>query len=122
MINQNELRVGNWMLSHTYSLFYQIKKGCDIEYYAQKFSPIPLTPEVLEQCGFSFHRASGLWYISHQTDEKEASIILDKDFNVLDNALNPVGIQLHYLHQLQNVYADFTEKELSLKLFVSYDD
>jgi hypothetical protein len=112
MINVHELRLGNWvniwgepnnigsLQSNFWGVF--INKVGEVDF--KDISPIPLTPEILEKCGFVL--MEGSWY------------------NLL--YIDPVGAgrfkclysvpYLDYLHQLQNLYFALTGKELEINL------
>jgi hypothetical protein len=81
-------------------------------HHIDKLIPIPITEEILLKCGFEKFR----WIT-------EASVYKSGDFNcVLDeNGLQVFGADfnnlkpLRYLHELQNLYSDLTEKELKVE-------
>lgn len=51
-MNANELRIGNWAIDVKLNLIVQITASAlfNIVHYRIVFDPIPLTPEILEQC------------------------------------------------------------------------
>lgn len=127
MIQANELRVGNCLLNakgqigkvkeiiigdagHDYKHFVRFS---DLVYggYLENLQPIPLTPEILEKCGFNNLNFPGDSYFSLIKRPKE---------NYYDVLLVPddanLGVRLLYLHQLQNLYFALTGEELILKL------
>lgn len=78
------------------------------------FDAIPLTPELLEKCGFRKYRYS--WSTSKQNT-----------FNFEEWSNDGLGLYLHindhktgqhikYLHQLQNLYFSLTGQELEINL------
>ncbi len=84
------------------------------EYYL--FQPIPLTPEILEKCGF-------------EKDEHDFELKINFEarlkWSAEDNPAKEVTLWLHndypaqsifYLHQLQNLYFALTGEELEVKL------
>ncbi|MDB5032244.1 hypothetical protein [Mucilaginibacter sp.] len=111
MIKQNELRVGNWILSVSGEPFrvnaYDL---VDIERFPH--NPIVLTPEMLERC--SFENVKGLWY-----EHTEFSIFLTECggvyFGEVLNVDSPIIARIKYLHQLQNLFFALFQKELEVK-------
>lgn len=127
MINAQELRIGNWVeanspmmqvkeiTEHTVGLYMPGSEADPFLYDIDEINPMPLSPEILEKCGFH-------WSIYHQA------------FHFGDTAMNefydlnecyPKGYQLStfkksqligkgifYLHQLQNIYFALTGEEL----------
>jgi len=83
------------------------------EFRYADLSPIPLTPEILEKCGFekgydvyskdSFEIA----YIINGFDEVGYVLIINKEAE---------SVIFHYLHQLQNLYFALTGQELDTNL------
>ena len=123
MIQANELRPNNWLLRHD-GLQVQIsnvgRKGTnigpdDFPVYLEwdKFSPIPLTPEILEKCGFgtinnpnytdSFLCYHPLLKLVFDKINKKISL---RDYSGVRQSIN-------YLHQLQNLYFSLTGEELN---------
>jgi hypothetical protein len=74
--------------------------------------PIPLTPEILEGCGFE--RISNFFY-DKWVDNLKLRVSLTKDlmtFSYDDTDLP----SYKYLHQLQNIYHSLTGQELQINL------
>lgn len=88
------------------------------------FEPIPLTPEILEKCGFKKRRDEE--YLFSIDLDKHISIVVNKDnfFPMLlqdaefsGGELNVYSCNLiNYLHQLQNLYFALTGQELEVNL------
>jgi hypothetical protein len=115
MIQANELRIGNYV----YDVGGQPSKVVRLtEEKIPLASPIPLTPEILEKAGF----------IQHHDDCYLQPIYIKKIFGnppfvwgvypevlgsgiVINDAM-----QLHYVHQLQNLYFALTGEELPIEL------
>lgn len=140
----NELRIGNYVKVSTPAITcdnFRVDAilGADSEYairyypmaenyyfYFEGFllhaEPIPITPELLERCGFDVHP-----YDDGSGNGKTAeygSISLDKGNNWEywnyyhsggDFEINIVDIDIKYLHQLQNLYYALTGEELTVK-------
>lgn len=119
MINPQELRIGNWIMSGDYLFYHQISSGKEIDQSSHAYQPIKLTRELLAQLGFCFHRYFELW---QRENDSDPVIKIDKDFNVLNFSNQPVGIKVEYLHQLQNVYFALKGAELPVEFQVVYDD
>lgn len=137
----NELRIGNWIDAMKGNFF--DRKGfvqvSSIDNYGindwqdmgasgsllfDYINGIPLTPEILESCGFEKFSAIGLL--------KCYAIMIDKENEI--ELLITVGQQyafmelpgwqnqnnkLNYLHQLQNLYFALTGEELTVNLHVA---
>jgi len=78
-------------------------------------NPIPLTPEILEKCGFE-------WSIYHQAWHKQGFVFDLSErsvggFFMHKSRLNSEIIcpEIQYLHQLQNLYFSLTGEELNYK-------
>jgi len=117
MINANELRIGNWTHRKTHNgqhvcferVEYLDKKGYGNLPSSECF-PIPLTPEILEKCGFDVQE--------YDATLRKNGFTLSFEFNGEDAGfyLESVGINLMHLHQLQNLYFALTQTELLIKL------
>lgn len=110
MIDVRELRIGNWVIFNGANSEVTISQlSHNLHNY---FEPIPLTPEILEKCGFTEIANSGDFY-SEQYNfglNKES----DGNFSVYNNYdLEIKNIQLKHLHQLQNLVFLLTNQELS---------
>ncbi len=109
----NELRIGNWVYYKGYG---QVNfHSLDVLFikHAKDFNPIPLTPEILEACGF-------IW------DSDDDGNTLAESY-VLNNFVWSVGLKelyynnepvphIEYLHQLQNLYFALIGTELTVNL------
>lgn len=129
MIQANELRIGNWVQMQDVpngsempgSMFqWDSAHWWDVETSRLRVSmlnPIPLTPEILEKCGF--HKHNNAWVLD---DFSETDY--NKDFFTIWNIhdgnyhLNTTNfpVELHSLHQLQNLYFALTGTELNIEL------
>lgn len=115
MIKANELRIGNWILPEhnldgDFHLVTGIGEGSVNGYIQDWYSPIPLTPEILEKCGFEATNGieikNYIWLVIH-CDSGEANI-----YNIYKNETLQLRIECKYLHQLQNLYFALTGEEL----------
>lgn len=112
----NELRIGNWVLRKNNNE-HQIQTRVNITYfnlvfeYPNDYTPIPLTPEILEKCGaldFGYH-----WEIG--------DVHLDWSSKMVDTGermgISVVGSpHIKYLHLLQNLIYAKTGEELPVAL------
>ncbi|MEI6947389.1 hypothetical protein V9K67_09375 [Paraflavisolibacter sp. H34] len=114
MIPLQELRIGNWILDDTSGEVYQIRKGMDIDSHSNGFSPIPITPELLAKCGFTFHDYFKIWQKNKPEPGTGPDMELDPDFWVLDFSKHRIGVELKGLHQLQNLYFLLKGSELKI--------
>jgi len=136
MVNVNELRVNNWVGVGSGPNPWLMEIGEDEmevlmgarDYH--NYHPIPLTPEILEKCGFEnkhkgnpdyfqryAHKTSGLsWWIPNQTIKgrkfPNSGLYIDCHDDYYDIPLP----HIEYLHQLQNLYFSLTGNELDVKL------
>ena len=99
--------------------------GASGELAFSDLNPIPLTPEILEKCGFAnseYYRhnhainAGGCWYSVHyqdDTDEYWRGWIFNNDES--DAACHRVA-KIEFVHQLQNLFFALTGEELNVQL------
>jgi len=125
MINENELRIGNWVLNvdneqvvvnEIRDEFY-LGNGRGLYYHTS--SGIPLTPEILQACGFK-HRGSIYWDIEISDINFQVKLYDDGGYRLtmkrqMVNSINVLGIYKH-LHTLQNIIHALTQTELLIKL------
>lgn len=139
MIQASELRIGNWVNGTTdfvkfpmplkvtglgaYSYYghngelnrdeFGIECGIDGQYYNfSDFSPIPLSPEILEKAGFELRVEDGI-----EKDYKNYPIYVKFQHNgglliTIAEYLSCSHIQ--YVHQLQNLFYCMTQTELTI--------
>lgn len=133
MINVNELRIGNWLISsndeasHRPS-FYQVKgvleDEIDIGYIKlispSALSPILLSKKILEQCGFVKYVDANF----KETLMRNHKLALQPRFggyltivwfDADDDYGTTMAIQINLLHQLQNIYFLMCREELKFK-------
>ena len=124
-----ELRINNWV-KHPKGHYLRVSEilrsllsvkgpgGVRDELIYSDVSPIPLTTEILEKCGFEFEDNDSSRYGWYKRLNKhfwfswchlEFISIEDSDSNVL------IDIPCSYVHQLQNISYDFTGEELEFK-------
>lgn len=133
MIQPNELRIGNWVLEGGEpSLIYSLSIGgltfhkvndinihnetlLVLETHEDRFAPIPLTPEILEQCGVAvFDNKPGVFILPNSPfliTEGEGYYSLS-----IGVGLHQHLIRIFDLHQLQNLYFALTGRELEVNL------
>lgn len=134
-----ELRIGNIVFYNSEDdknepvRYYCTINGADLrimqddENYLKSHEPIPLTPELLEKCGFSDKDyKSGYIGIEIKAGGMITDFVLtkpqvlgefQKQFCWEYTAGNiPFFLKLEYLHQLQNLYFSLTCKELEINL------
>jgi len=113
MIDAKDLRIGNWFLFgelRHQATHWDIRNLALAEFKGnplETYKPIPLTPEILEKCGFEKWGKDGY---------DKNGIYISKYFNY--PIYNPFGeyinsIEVKYLHELQNLYYALTKQELN---------
>lgn len=110
MVKANELRIGNWIFDRTFSDFgspslkpiqvdANLIKTIDLE-GGKYHRNIPLTPEILEQCGFEKCSCNGYKHELIHLGMNDKKILYYK------------SAPLKYLHQLQNLAYALRGEEL----------
>jgi hypothetical protein len=115
----NELRIGNLLMygsrmavvSAIFKSHFKcesLEQICFGNSIQSNFQPIPLTPEILEKCGFEKRKTRLGAIIYHKGDFvfNEIMHLSWKQGNV---------IEIKHLHQLQNLYFALTGEELTFK-------
>lgn len=121
MIQVNELRIGNW--AKWGDTFYRIEEVINGNY--DYLHPIPLTPDILEKCGFVAKENN--WFCKQYfTDCKEATEMMVIGINLKSgrcyiadvDEFSPamIAYRIQYLHQLQNLFFALTGEELEVNL------
>lgn len=134
MIQVNELRTGN-LVSHTGKIqriewvhiadadypHGAISTNIMDERGAEEFEPIPLTPEILEACGFRrkvnkysnefFYQKEGLWLCLVEDGNRVVPCTLYDGIQFFQSANF-----IESVHGLQNLYFTLTGTELEVKL------
>lgn len=142
-IKASELRIGNWVNSKLVFHFPErvvYRPTRILAYHFQVndedcFHPIPLTPEILEKCGFSY-LGNGSYENGHMFDKifvykrntlsigimlmagGKLSISFNTNFKTNASMRIYEGSE-YYLHQLQNLYFALTGEELDIKFYDS---
>ena len=128
MIQANELRIGNilnvagnwWHVDSIisngekdYELYFKENDQYD---HSANAKPIPLTPEVLERCGFECKKNFvGSIDCSHNEFDIDLRLNDDGGYSFFGSEFVH-GVSNFYLHQLQNLYFALTGEELEIKL------
>jgi hypothetical protein len=123
MIDIKELRIGNWVkhgeqnvkVNDLPYLVDDNKDGYLInEIWADEYEPIPLTPEILEKCGFELIKKPK-YKLGHKYkikySKKNGSL-----FQVNMGGKFLIIANIRFLHQLQNLYFALTGEELNVQL------
>lgn len=133
MIAANELRIGNWVTHFgNYGKIESIKKdfgnylvygklnNCDFGNVIDAIQPIPLTPEILEKCGFEIHSKYSFWNFITKNGFAISMWMEDKPcagFEIKGVCYWGEGFtEVKHLHQLQNLYFALTGQELTVNL------
>lgn len=130
MILAHELRIGNLVTAHfqttrfnskveAISLSHGIKfvsVYCDenLEGYSeQNISAIPLTPEILEKCGFN---VTSKGFYQHGSWYNISLKYMRGTYALRCNFMDIVANNIDYVHQLQNLHFALTQTELQITL------
>lgn len=120
MIDKKDLRIGNWvdiftdlnMAGKKSVRTGAIRDGAELD--KKEFEGIPLTPEILEKCGFiksetnEFYVNNALWL--------EATPLVTPIYCDGTGFKRYIGRHIKYVHQLQNLYYALTGEELEITL------
>ena len=112
MLQANELRIGNYLQWNgkpfkVNTIF--TSHVCSETQPLQGYEPIPLTPEILEKCGFEYDTVT--YYIGN-------FMLLEgnNDYRVAINSISKQFCDVKYLHELQNCYFMYKKEELEINL------
>jgi len=133
MIQANEIRIGNWV-DDAFVGFTQVRGEDLANWGAINCLPIPLTPELLERCGFVKETSedieertiysiqvannTSLYFDPHKDwmrNDYEVEWYLSHEWNN-NHFKNDFWERPKYLHQLQNLYFSLTNTELDIQL------
>jgi hypothetical protein len=139
MIKANELRIGNWVeylgkyVQCDINTIYAISKIVD---ESKIYNPIPLTPEILEKCGFVWWKQeeTGRSYLIADLKNASLELAFNKGRNdmmslfqrtaPIDSDIYPLKRVIHFgsnhpnfIHELQNLYFALTGEELNVQEF-----
>ena len=126
MISRYELRLGNRvlvdknlqqvsMITGETVFTIDVEEGHEQKASEQSFEQIesvPLTDDVLKQCGFVYHDYFKFW--QHITTGIRSEMDINSDYDVIDFMRRPIIKKMASLHQLQNVYFMLKGRELKL--------
>ena len=126
MISRFELRLGNRvlvdknlqqvsMITGETVFTIDVEEGHEQKVSERSFEQIesvPLTDDVLKQCGFVYHDYFKFW--QHITTGIRSEMDINSDYDVIDFMRRPIIKKMASLHQLQNVYFMLKGRELKL--------
>lgn len=116
MIQANELRIGNFITCENASgvikVFYHHIRYAQI-YKDNNYTPIPLTPEWLERCGFTVEKFNGEDACLIHSGKKLFASYFKRSKTLSVDVIYPR--KLKFLHELQNLYFALTGEELKVK-------
>jgi len=117
MIKANELRIGNLLnVINTAPIVVTADHIKAISEGDKDYSPILLTPEWLEQCGFEKDGAVENGHYRHNGIYLFEDDELPGLFHDILAQFNGTRTEIKYLHQLQNLYFALTGEELIITL------
>ena len=118
----NELSLGNWIMLDNDDVWNKkynktftkltIDDFVEITSKSNLFSPIPLTPEILEKAGFRQAITNDRIWLLRIGD---TNLMLHIDGHAWSYS-GPILIKIKYVHQLQNLYFALTGEELKIEL------
>lgn len=125
-LQAKDLRIGNWLFFegkpvivdeiHSYEGGHEIEadgEGVTVIGKPDFYSPIPLTPEILERAGLVFDKGVGWWFQKGATNNIFALAWAAEGVKWVYNTKE--NVHLLYLHQLQNLFHALTGTELEIK-------
>lgn len=123
-----ELKKSNWVLQNTgvfkKMLQVSVKDILHIDSGSMKAEPVELTPELLLKCGFESERYSFNNCVYKQIDNYGTYLLGNKDGVIITKPFADcgdvfpnfdMGIEIKFLHHLQNVYYTLSGQELEVK-------
>jgi hypothetical protein len=121
MLNAQELRLGNWVQeTNSKGKTFYAKMNIDfletLLVEPDIFDPIPLTPEILERCGFVKHEKFDFYKNYIALSEKFQNNWVVAEFNRIDGQGHLLRVSFSSLHQLQNLYFSLTGQELTVNI------
>lgn len=127
MVHTTQLRIGNWVMHdnepYQFKLdsFERLTDGSDpkMVQWFQDLEPIPLTPEILEKCGFKLWDDMSRYSIEFENGNTFQVTNCREVFLGGGDACTEghgFDLKIYHLHQLQNLYFSLTGKELEVKL------
>ena len=115
MIQAKDLRIGNWVFySHPKKSYNYCISPLDLHYADTReriFKPIPLTPEILEKCGFEEVYKSPM-HSTYWMEGLSYYFWYEKGNQYAD--CKGLQVNCKHLHQLQNLYFALTGEELTI--------
>ena len=123
MVKANELRIGNWIGNVISDKPYKVeiikaqavKNGIFYtvnELLQEHLTPIPLTPEILEKCGFVSKDMADIGIFIYLKISDDITI----NWNQGSMWLFDYNTNIKYLHSLQNLIHALTGEELNVQL------
>lgn len=83
-------------------------------YKLEEVELVPLTDELLQECGFVYHDYFKFWQLI--TTGIRSEMDLSRDYEVIDFMRKPILKKLTSLHQLQNIYFLLKGRELKVNI------
>lgn len=124
-IAAKDLRVGNRLNKDGIVVCIDARSILDISYNdseACKYKPIPLTPEILERCGFVNNIVYRLTIANKDSSPSELQWSGGETICICRSGINAIGVSCKYVHQLQNLYYSLTGEELDLGIAISKNE
>ena len=139
MIDVRDLRIGNWVKQCFCNQIFRVEEIYRNGYIEgekgegqckfDRIEPIPLTPEILEKCGFKYIEGQRVYRLSIDESDgveinysiKKGKIDFEEDSTIWFISCDPYeGHEFEWvprsLHELQNAYYFITHEELEVKL------
>lgn len=101
-----------------YNITIEMGDGSFREEEETKVECIPLTEEILLNCGFEYvnpdNKSCGMLSPDDGKGNRHRIMCFDNEFRMVLNTWN--YLPLKYVHELQNLFFSFTKKELNIQL------
>ena len=113
-----ELRINNWVIDKLYEKPIQFKSFyglVNVENKPEQFEPIPLTPEILEKCGF-VEKLNRQWSFGENPITHDYMITVRYSKIIDGFYYQNAHFRLRHLHQLQNLFYSLCGEELVVNL------
>lgn len=116
-----DLRIDNWLFSELTNSYFKVTVEDLVNIYYKrdenKVKPILLTEEILLKCGFEKCKFNTeIYYVSETLNLAQISFNNKNKTCYLDFEGTQTGVDIKYLHNLQNLFYALCQTELEINL------